>query len=95
VQKIGRALQADFFREVGGAYEYLCRARAVRDVITFCTMEHPLKGKRDFSCCFRRAGTDTETTLRFCSRRRRRATQYESSACRSYVDDANTITKTK
>jgi len=29
VQKIGRAAQADFFREVGGAYEYLCRARAV------------------------------------------------------------------
>ena len=33
MQKIGRA-QADFFREVGGAYEYLCRARAVHDVIT-------------------------------------------------------------
>ena len=32
VQKIGRAAQADFFREVGGAYEYLCRARAVHDV---------------------------------------------------------------
>jgi len=27
VQKIGRAAQADFFREVGGDYEYLCRAR--------------------------------------------------------------------
>ena len=33
VQKIGRA-QADFFREVGGAYQYLCRARAMHDVIT-------------------------------------------------------------
>jgi len=32
-QKIDRA-QADFFREVGGAYEYLSRARAVHDVIT-------------------------------------------------------------
>jgi len=28
MQKIGTA-QADFFREVGGAHEYLCRARAV------------------------------------------------------------------
>ena len=34
VQKIGRAAQTDFFREVGGAYEYLCRARAVHSVIT-------------------------------------------------------------
>jgi len=25
VQKIGRAARADFFREVGGAYQYLCR----------------------------------------------------------------------
>ena len=33
MQKIGRA-QADFFREMDGAYEYLCRARAVHDVIT-------------------------------------------------------------
>jgi len=33
-QKIGRAAQADFFWEVGGAYEYLCNARAVHDVIT-------------------------------------------------------------
>jgi len=33
VQKIGRA-QADFFREVGEAYEYGCRTRAVHDVIT-------------------------------------------------------------
>jgi len=33
VQKIGRA-QADFFREVGEAYEYWCRTRAVHDVIT-------------------------------------------------------------
>jgi len=39
VQKIGTAAQADFFREVGGAYEYLCRARAVHDVITStCSM---------------------------------------------------------
>jgi len=34
VQKIGRAAQSRFFREVGGAYEYLCRARTARDVIT-------------------------------------------------------------
>jgi len=34
VQKIGRAAQVDFFQEVGGAYEYLCRARAVNDEIT-------------------------------------------------------------
>jgi len=34
VQKIGREAQADFFREVGGAHEYLCSARAVDDVIT-------------------------------------------------------------
>ena len=31
MQKIGRA-QSDFFPEVGGADEYLCRARAVHDV---------------------------------------------------------------
>ena len=34
VQKIDRAAQSRFFREVDGAYEYLCRARAVHDVIT-------------------------------------------------------------
>jgi len=38
MQKIGTA-QANFFREVGGAYEYLCRARAVDDVIDRVTQE--------------------------------------------------------
>jgi len=33
VQNIGRAAQADLFREVGGAYEYLYRARAVHDFL--------------------------------------------------------------
>jgi len=33
MQKIGTA-ETDFFREVGGAHEYLCRSRAVDDVIT-------------------------------------------------------------
>jgi len=33
VQKFGRAAKTIFFREVGGAYEYLCHVRAVHDVI--------------------------------------------------------------
>jgi len=42
VQNIGRAAQADLFPEVGGAYEYLYRARAVHDFLHNGTVQQEL-----------------------------------------------------